>query len=118
MATTKKEILTIAKIRKSKRKEETEYLFNESAQIFTMKPSLLETAAPMDGLKKAFKTQAPVMVQLDRERGRIRKIYKDSPEKMAAFTKERVLLPSPNKPNRVNLKKINPATLFGRQSTH
>lgn len=110
MATTKKEILTIAKIRKSKRKEETEYLFNESAQIFMIKPSLLETAAPMDGLKKAFKNQAPVMVQLDRERGRIRKIYKDSPEKMAAFVKERVLLPSPNKPNRVNLKKINPAT--------
>lgn len=102
-------ILTIAAIRKPKRGGVTEYLFNESQQIFTLKTKTKSSAEFKRNLEKAFRRKEPLKVAVDSRTAIIQKIVAPSSREIAKFHEQRILLDKPEKPLRVKIEKIDPA---------
>lgn len=102
------EMLTVAAIRKSKRRGPTEYLFNEKQQIFTFEKGKKRDEEAEYQLTEAFKKKRPVKVSFDLRRGRIRSITAPTRKQQGKFLEERKFLKKPSKPRKLRLGKIDP----------
>lgn len=107
-AKTHNEILTVAAIRKARKKGPTEYLFNEKQQIFTFEKGRKRDEEAEYQIKKAFKKDRPVKVTFDLKRGQIRSISAPTTKQQSKFLKERKFLKKPGKPRMLRLDRIDP----------
>ena len=101
-------ILTIAAIRKTKEKGVTEYLFNESPEIFKLRAGKRKDAEAEVRLKKAYKKGTPVKARLDLKRGLIRSVSLPAARQRAKFLEARTFLDKPSKPRKIQVQKIDP----------
>jgi Glutaminase len=109
-------ILTIAAIRRS-RKGPTEYLFNEKQRIFELRSSARSRAKFSAFLEHALDRRLPVKAVVDSRRSVIEEIEPLSREEVEKFRGNKILLEDPERPFRIDLKKIDP-TVFNLVDYH
>lgn len=110
-------LLTIAAIRGNRKEGVTEYLFNESERIFTIRADnklLQDYSILAEGV---FKKKEPVKVRLDTKRAIIEKFDLPSAPELKKFTGERVLLEKPERPRPIKIEAIDP-TIFNVVDHH
>ena len=101
-------VLTIAAVRKRKGTRPTEYLFNETPQIFTLRPTTKAARASSRLLSQALQKRLPARVVLDTRRAVIQKIEIPQREEILELRRKTVRLEKPNRTARVNVEAIDP----------
>lgn len=109
-------ILTIAAIRRPKNGP-TEYLFNEKERIFELRSATRSRGKSIAFLKHALDRKLPVRAVLDSRRSVIERIEPLEREEVAEFRGNKLLLEDPERPQRVDVKKIDP-TAFNLVDAH
>ena len=110
-------LLTVAAIRPSKKQESTEYLFNESPRLFTLKTSGRAAEETTALLQRAFQEKLPVKARFGSRGALLEKVALPSPREIEEFHRCRILLEEPARPVRIDVGAIDP-TLFNVVDHH
>jgi len=100
--------LTLAAIRRGKRGQPAEYLFNERQRIFTFQSESKVARLSAERLEEALESRRPVLARLDEKAGSIRQVYSLQTKGLAQFAAERAYLDKPEKTHSIDLSKIDP----------
>jgi hypothetical protein len=101
-------LLTVAAVRRPKRRGTTEILFNEREQVFILGETGRAGAVIADRLRSAIKRRTPMRATIDAKRATVVRIEDPSAEELAEFKAARLLLTDPERSFRVDLSKIDP----------
>lgn len=105
------ELLTVAAVRRGEEGQGPEVLFNEKQRIYTFRSAATKAAATAVGrLDEALEKGAPVAVDLDEEKGFVRRISPGRGEALAEFERRRTYVEEPEKVRRIDLAEIDPTT--------
>jgi len=101
-------ILTVAAIRRQKRKGETEYFFLEREAIFKLRPTGKAAKVFSAHLEASLRKKLPVKAVLDARRGTIERITAPSTKELSEFHRLRIPLEKPDRTRRVNVASLDP----------
>jgi Glutaminase len=103
-------ILTVATIRKRRRRGATQYLFNERQRIFTLPSTTRSFKATSKLLDTSLRRGVPIKVTLDTRRGHIKAAEEPSQQALRKFRDLRALLEEPSRSIRLDVTRTDPTT--------
>jgi glutaminase-like protein len=109
--TTKTEsaVVSLAAIR-TPRRGETEYLFFERQQIFTVRATAARRAESANLLRRALREKQPLTVVLDPRRGEIQRIATPTPKELEQFNRGKIAPDVRGTVRKIDLARLDPST--------
>ncbi len=109
--TTKTEsaVVSLAAIR-TPRRGETEYLFFERQQIFTVRATAARRAESANLLRRALREKQPLTVVLDPRRGEIQRISTPTPKELEQFNRGKIAPDVRGTVRKIDLARLDPST--------
>lgn len=103
-------IVTVAAVRERESDGALECLFNERQQVFTLSPAVKAQAANADRLREALERNVPMRATFDLRKEAVQRVEPLPERALRDFERTRTMLENPDKPMRVDLRRIDPTT--------